>query len=238
MKKTFNILKTVLFWFLMTVAVLLMIFTVVSVNTFDKSDRSLFGYKMLIVQTDSMAATDFAAGDLIISKEVDVSTLVEGDIITFISESSSNYGETVTHKIRRVTTDNKGGIAFVTYGTTTNTDDEALATFVIGKYVGRIPGLGKFFLFMKTVPGYIVCILTPFLLLMLSQVWSIICQLRKYKAQQKQELMEERENIERERAENKRMMEELLRLKAELSENNNSVNAEQEAIPEDKPEQS
>ena len=101
MKKALNVVKNILVWLIVAVAVFMMIFTVVSVNFFDKNDRNIFGYKFFIVQTDSMSATDFDAGDIIISKNVDITTIKEGDIITFISESSNNYGETVTHKVRR-----------------------------------------------------------------------------------------------------------------------------------------
>jgi len=217
MKKALQITKTVLVWLVVAVAAGMMIFTLISVNTFDQTDRSIFGLKFFIVTSDSMSATDFDAGDIVISKEVDITTLKEGDIITFISRSSHNYGETVTHKIRKVTTESDGSIAFVTYGTTTNTDDEALATVIVGKYVGRIAKLGAFFLFLKTTPGYIIFILIPFLLLILSQGLNCVRLFRQYKKEQMDEMKAERAKIEEERAESQRMMAELLELKAQLA---------------------
>ena len=91
-------------------------------------------------------------------KEVDPSTLKEGDIIAYTSQNTSNYGETVTHKIRKLTTDANGEPGFVTYGTTTDTDDETVVTYpyVLGKYSSRIPKVGTFFRFLKSTPGYIV----------------------------------------------------------------------------------
>ena len=182
----------------------------------NQNDRGLFGFKFFIVRTDSMSATDFSAGDVIISKAVDVTTLKEGDIITFISEGSDSYGKTVTHKIREVTTDAEGDIAFITYGTTTGEDDEALATVVIGKYVGRIPKMGDFFLFLKTTPGYIICILMPFLILLISQAIDIAKLFKQRKREQEEEINAEREKLAMERAENQRIMAELLELKAQL----------------------
>ena len=148
--KTLNVIKSILMWMVVAVAVFMMVFTIVSVTTFDQNDRNLFGYKFYVVQTDSMSATDFDAGDIAISKEVSASTLKEGDIITFISQNSTSYGETITHKIRKVTATEEGTRAFVTYGTTTDTDDEALVTapYVLGQYQGRIPKVGAFFLFL------------------------------------------------------------------------------------------
>ena len=123
MKKALNIIKNILVWLVMIFAVLMMIFTVVSVNTFDRADRNIFGYKAFIVLSDSMKATDFDAGDLVLVKEVDPATLKEGDIIAYTSQNSSNFGETVTHKSRTLTTDDSGAPGFITYGTTTDTDN-------------------------------------------------------------------------------------------------------------------
>lgn len=218
MKKTLNIIKNVLVWLIVAVAVGMMVFTLVAVNTFDQNERNLFGFKFFIVQTDSMAATDFDAGDVVISKNVDTSTLAEGDIITFLSQDPESFGETITHKIRRLTTDEKGRAGFVTYGTTTDTDDETVVTheYVIGKYVCSIPKLGLFFAFLKTTPGYICCILIPFLLLILSQGLNCIRLFRQYKREQVDEVKAERAKLEAEREESRRMMEELLALKAQL----------------------
>lgn len=100
MKKTLHIIKNIFVWLVVAVAVCMMIFTVVSVNTFDRADRSVFGYKAFIVLSDSMSATDFSAGDLVLTKEVDPATLQAGDIIAFQSTNTESYGEVVTHKIR------------------------------------------------------------------------------------------------------------------------------------------
>lgn len=219
MRKVLNVIKTVLVCLVVLLAVGMMIFTVVSVNTFDRSDRSLFGLKAFIVLSDSMSKTDFSAGDLVLVKSVDPSTLREGDIIAYTSQNTSNYGETVTHKIRRLTTDANGEPGFITYGTTTDTDDETVVTypFVLGKYQTHIPKVGLFFQFLKTTPGYIVCILMPFLLLILMQGVNCIRLFRRYKQEQLAEMQAEREKIEAERAESQRLMAELQALKAQLS---------------------
>ena len=229
MKKTLHILKNVFVWLIVALAVCMMIFTVVSIS-FDRADRSLFGFHAFIVRSDSMSATDFNAGDLVLVKEVDPATLQAGDIISYQSTNEENYGEIVTHKIRKLTKDAEGNPGFVTYGTTTDTDDENIVTysFVLGKYQTRLPGVGSFFAFLKTVPGYIVCIFLPFLLLILVQGINSIRLFRRYKreqlaeleeerAKQQAEMAEERQRLEAERAESQKMMAELLKLKQELT---------------------
>ena len=216
--KVLKIIRSIFVWLMVALAACMMIFTIVSVSTFDRADRNLFGYKAFIVLSDSMKATDFDAGDLVLVKEVDCSTLKEGDIIAYTSQNTSNYGETVTHKIRKLTTDANGEPGFVTYGTTTDTDDETIVTYpyVLGKYQSHIPKIGTFFQFLKTTPGYIVCILIPFLLLILLEGIRCIRLFRKYKAEQQAELQAERDKIEADRAETQRMMQELLQMKAQM----------------------
>lgn len=219
--KILKILRAAAVWLIVALAACMMIFTVVSVATFDRADRNLFGYKAFIVLSDSMSKTNFNAGDLVLVKAVDPATLREGDIIAYTSQNSANYGGTVTHKIRKITTDANGDPGFVTYGTTTDTDDETIVTYpyVLGKYEKHIPKVGMFFQFLKTTPGYIVCILIPFLLLILSEGIRCIRLFRNYKAEQQAELQAERDKIDAERAETQRMMQELLQMKAQMAQN-------------------
>ncbi len=232
MKKALSIVKTVLVWLVVVIAVAMMIFTVISVTTFNRNDRDLFGYKLYIVNTDSMSATDFNAGDLILVKEVDPSTLEVGDIITFVSQDSASFGEVVTHKIREKTVDTNGNAGFITYGTTTGVDDETIVTYlyILGRYETKIPYLGLFFNFLKTPQGYIVCIFVPFILLILHQGINTIKLFRRYKGEQMAEMHAEKEKLEEERAQNAKMLEELRALKAQLENSGQQTPQEGENI--------
>lgn len=219
MKKALNIIKNVLVWTVVAVAVLVMIFTIISTTIFNRSDRSLFGFRIYTVLSDSMAKTDFDAGSVIFSKEVDPTTLKEGDIVSYISQRSENFGEVITHKIRSKTVDDQGNSGFITYGTTTGADDPAVITYpyITGKYVGHIPAIGHFFQFLKTPQGYFSCIFIPFALLILYQGIKCIKLFRRYKSEQMDELQAEKDRIEQERAENARVLAELQALKAQMS---------------------
>ncbi len=237
-RKVWEIIKTMITWVVMLAAVAMMIFTVVSVSTFDRNDRDLFGYKAFIVRSDSMKATDFDAGDLILLKEVDPSTLIAGDIIAFRSVAPDSFGETFTHKIRALTTTEEGEPAFITYGTTTNVDDLYPVTYeqIQGKYQFALGGVGRFFTFLKTVPGYICCIFLPFMFLIIIQGLNSVKLFRQYKekelaemeAKRRREMDEmaaEREKLAAERAESRKMLEQLRQLQAQMS----GSNAPQEA---------
>lgn len=218
MKKAWNILYTAFTWILMAVAFAVMVFTVVSAAAVNRNERSIFGYQAYIVLSDSMSATDFDAGDLAVVKKVDPSQLQPGDIISFQSRNPHNYGETVTHKIRQRTATENGLPGFITYGTTTGVDDEAIVSYsdVIGQYVFSVPKLGSFFQFLRTPKGYICCILIPFLLLIGSQGLNCIRAFRQYKAEELAQIRQEKEALERERKKSEAMMENLMKMQAQI----------------------
>lgn len=228
MKKAWKILSTALVWIIVVVAVLMMIFTIVAVNTFDRNDRNLFGYRCYIVLSDSMAATDFDAGDLVLVKAVDPATLQEGDIIAYQSQDMDNYGQTVTHKIRAKTTDANGNPGFITYGTTTDVNDQTVVTypFILGKYQMALPKVGTFFQFLKTPMGYVICILIPFLLLIGYQGLNCVKMFRLYKAEQIADLQAEKDALEAQRKQTEAMMAELQALRAQISSQNRQPDAE------------
>ncbi len=242
MKKALNIIKNVFVWALVVVAVGMMIFTVFSVNTFDNTEASIFGYKMFNVLTPSMKDV-FAPGDIVVVKNVkDCSTLVKGDIITFTSlNSDDSFGKPITHEIIELTTDESGAPCFVTKGTNNTAADEKAVVYsqVLGKYCFKLVGVGTFFTFLKTTPGYIVCILLPFLLLIIMQGLNSIKLFKKYKKEQlaeinatreaeKAELEEQRKALEAEREESKKMFEELQKLKAQMTAQTQTPASEEE----------
>ena len=234
-QKILNIVIKVATLLLVAFTVFMMIFTIFTVATVDKNDRSVFGTRFYIVQTDSMSLSEknkdmdvhFNAGDIVLIKDVkDPKALKEGDIISFISQNEVSFGETVTHMIREVKRTEDGRvIGYVTFGTNTDTNDEALVepNYVLGIYSGKLPGVGRFFAFVKSTPGYIVCILVPFLLLILYNGMNVIRLFRQYKREQTEAMQVERDQIEQDRAETQRMMQELLALKAQLEQSGAAV---------------
>ncbi len=218
MKKVLRIIKNIFTGLMVVLAIVMMLFTMVSI-IFNSTDKSILGYKAYIVLSDSMSKTDFDAGDLIIVKEVDSSTLQEGDIIAYISQNTESYGEVITHKIRSLTNNNNNEPGFITYGTTTDTNDSTIVTYpyVLGKYSFHIPKLGTFFNYLKTTPGYITCILIPFLTLIIIEIINSIHLFNKYKLEQRKEIEKEKQDIEKQKQETMAMLKQLQALKTELN---------------------
>ncbi len=239
-KKLVNIGTKVTTWLLIAFTVFMMIFTIVTVTTVDRNDRSIFGVKFYIVQTDSMSKSEnnkdmdihFNAGDIVLIKDLsdnEEAELKAGDVIAFLSTNSVSYGETVTHMIREVKYNDEGKIVgFVTYGTNTGTNDEKVVEpeYILGKYTGKLPGVGNFFAFVKSTPGYIVCILVPFLLLILYNGVNVIRLFRQYKKEQTAVMEAERAEIAEERKKNEDMLRELQALKEQLERQNGGTPTE------------
>jgi hypothetical protein len=93
----------------------------------------------------------------------------------------------------------------------------------LGKYEKQVPGLGTFFNFLKTTPGYFVCIFTPFMLIIIYEGVRFFNLFRRYRREQMEEMQAEKNRLDAERAENQRMMQELLALKAQLEKQQGSV---------------
>ena len=242
-KKALSIASKVLVWIIVAVTVFMMGFTIFSTLTFDRNDRNLFGIRFYVVLTDSMSPSEnnkddkvhFNAGDIVMIKNVeDAKSLQPGEVIAFISQNSVSFGETVTHMIREVKTTSDGRfLGYVTYGTNTGTDDEAIVEpdYVLGTYAGKLPKVGYFFDFLQTTPGYIVCILVPFLLLILWQGVNTIRLFKQYKREQVADIEEERAQIAKEREESAQMLRELQALKEQLAQQQAGMSFTPQATP-------
>jgi len=102
----------------------------------------------------------------------------------------------------------------------------------MGKYQFHIPGVGNFLEFLKTPQGYIVCIFVPFMLLIIYQGINCVRLFRRYKKEQTEAMNAEKAQIEAERAENAKMLEELYALKAQLQGGGATAVAEEPAAEE------
>lgn len=121
----------------------------------------IMGYKPMMVLTESMDPK-IKSGDLIIIKEIDPTSLKEGDIITFFDPAGNGHS-TVTHRIETRIEDPENGLCFETKGDNNNIADSKYveAEAVVGIYLFRIPVVANIAMFMQTVPGLIICIFVP-----------------------------------------------------------------------------
>jgi signal peptidase len=192
------------------------------VNTSGSGVPSLFGIRLLSVQTESMYPT-IKPGDLIYDKAVkDTGALRTGDIITYWTIIN---GERVlnTHRITEIY-DGGGYLIFATKGDNNSVEDPLTVheSEVIGVYAGRIQGLGKVFDYLQTSTGFLIVVVIPvalFFIYHLVQFFRTLFEYQKVKNMLQYEL--EREKLTgagEEESEEQTRMKEREKLEAELRE--------------------
>lgn len=128
---------------------------------------SMSGKTPLIVLTDSMYPT-IQGGDLIICDQANANDIKVGDVISFFDPASTNSTAVVTHRVVDMT-NGSNGLEFSTKGDANNNADRVKvpANKLVGKYDNiRIAGLGSFCMWLKSVPGIIICVGIPLVLLL------------------------------------------------------------------------
>ena len=170
-KRGAEILISVVLWAVILVAALFAFTTLATRDT--NQVASLAGYTPLTVASDSMAPT-FRAGDLIVIRKCDPAKLEEGDIITFHTIINNEYALN-THRIAEI--QDMGGVrSYVTKG-----DNNAIADVhmiadgdIVGKFVTKLPGVGKVMSFLSSSIGFLVVIVLPLLVFFIYQVYHLI----------------------------------------------------------------
>ncbi len=131
---------------------------------------SIFGLRILSIQTDSMYPV-ILPGDLVFDVAVeDKSELRAGDIITYWTVIN---GERVlnTHTITQIF-DGGDKLLFETKGENNSVAD-ALTVHeaeIVGKYEARVPGVGKVMYYLQTSTGFLLVVVLPVFIFFLYHV--------------------------------------------------------------------
>ena len=210
--KTMSIVKkilNVLLWVLLAFALVIMIFTFVSVS--NDYGVPMFGNKVFLnVQSDSMSPT-FNKGDMLVGTvltEEEKQTLQVGDIITFyVDLDGDGAKELNTHRIVSITADHE---SFYTQGDNKETnktlDDytisarDIVATWHAPDENGkggdtRIVGLGSFMSFMQSSTGFLLLIVLPLLAFFIYELIQFILLIIKIKNGDKKKMSPEEEAL-------------------------------------------
>ena len=191
------------------------------VNTSGNGVPSIFGLRLMSIQTPSMKPT-INDGDLIIATKVDPEDLRPGDIITYWTVIN---GERVlnTHRIENIY-DGDGFLFFETRGDANTTADPLTVhqKELVGKYQFRLPGIGKVFDYLKTGTGFFLIVVIPvfvFFIFHLVQFFRAVFEYQNVKNRIKFEM--ERDEADAKKAElesEERKAAEMAALEAELRE--------------------
>lgn len=98
-----------------------------------------------------------------------------GDIITFISTSSISKGLTVTHRVVAII-ETENGLEYKTQGDNNLTPDSTTVQFqnILGKVFIKIPQLGRVQYFLSSSAGWLLVVVIPALIIIISDVIKII----------------------------------------------------------------
>ena len=171
LKKGVTVFVSIVLWMIILLAAL---FAFTTLATKDQSQvASVAGFTPMVVKTDSMAPT-FEAGDLIMIRKCDTSQLKEGDIVCFHTIIENEYALN-THRIYKI--DETAGVrSYTTKGDNNEISDQHVIADgdIVGKYVGRLPKMGKVMDFLSSSVGFLVVIVLPMLLFFIYQVYHLV----------------------------------------------------------------
>jgi signal peptidase len=122
----------------------------------------LFGYEIYTVMSGSMEP-EYHVGSLIYVKSVDVATLKEGDVITFVADENNTV---ITHRINGIVYEGDE-LKFRTKGDANNVADGKLVHYknVLGSPAFQIPLIGYLAFFIQRPPGIYIALVVGTLLL-------------------------------------------------------------------------
>ena len=131
------------------------------VSSSGQGTTSIFGLQMFSIQTDSMYPT-LNPGDLIFSTQVDPATLEVGDIITYWTVIDGQRALN-THRVHAIFDMGDGKPLFATKGDNNTSADplNVQSGNIVGKYAGKIGGVGKFIDYLQTSTGFLVVVVVP-----------------------------------------------------------------------------
>ncbi|MFA5750230.1 MAG: signal peptidase I [Candidatus Shapirobacteria bacterium] len=149
MNKIIKIFLEIFSWIFIGFFIILISLTIISNTNF------IGGYRSFLVQSGSMEPSIMTGDIIIINKQ---KQYFKNDVITFQNEKNG----IVTHRILNIEK-NK----FITKGDANRTSDpeEITQDIILGKVIITIPKLGYLVAFTKTLPGLILLIIIPVIIL-------------------------------------------------------------------------
>jgi len=138
-------------------------FSIVIINP--KAGHNLFGYTFYIVSSHSMEPVFFKDDCIVVKRVNSVDEIEIGSDITFIRTSD---GETVTHRVIEIITNENGDVEYITRGVHNSTADSGTVAFenVLGVRIKTVSWIGNLVSYFRTPYG-IVTFLAIFAFIMM-----------------------------------------------------------------------
>lgn len=231
-KSIFKIIADIFTWTIFAILMLVaafLIYYVIANNIYArKGERFKPIVSLYTIISGSMLPT-IKVYDVVVNLRIDdPSQLHEGDVITFISQSKINYGDTITHRINKITYDN-GTYYFTTKGDNNLVPDETPVEFnnIIGKVILKVPQLGQaqFFL-LKQGPKLFLILIPSFGIL----IYDLLKMLNLFDTKKKVDKSLESKENKLSKQEEEELKEKIRKRLVENDTSNSSLEAKEEVI--------
>ena len=150
--------KTVKIFFFMFIILFML---TVYLQRFSNNEFSLFSYRIFNVVTASMEPK-YNVGDVLLSKEVDPSTIKVGDAISYRGRTGDVYGKIITHQVINIEQNTRGEYLFRARGIQNIIEDPTIyENQIIGIVKYKIRSLSFLYKIISTKVGFYICIIVP-----------------------------------------------------------------------------
>jgi signal peptidase len=174
--KAFNIFMVLSYVFLVLLFIIAMFLVFyIATSAYAKKTKTKPIFSLFTIVSPSMEP-NIMVYDVIFDKKVNNNDeLNVGDIITFYSDAIDTNGYTITHRIYKKYIVNNT-VYYETKGDNNNSPDVGKITIdnIVGKYVFKMPMLGKVQFFVSSKLGWVLLILIPAVIIVFSDVMKIL----------------------------------------------------------------
>lgn len=169
-EKKINILNIIITIIkIICIIVLILLILVLALQRFSNNKIAIGGYRVFNVATGSMVPT-YEVGDVIIVKEVDTNSLVEGDVVSYLGKKGTFSGRVVTHRIVNIE-NGEDGKTFTTKGDANDEEDPPITSDQIyGKVIYKCVLISLFTKLMNNMTAFYIIFFIPFAILIFLQL--------------------------------------------------------------------
>ncbi len=186
-KIVYGVIKTVFF----AIIILYLLFIVLQRIT---NNASIFGYRVFNIASASMEPV-YNVGEVILTKEVDPSSLKVGDDITYLGEKGDFNGKIITHRIVEI--DEKaadGSKLFTVKGLNNSQEDPVVEEDqVYGKAVYKLKLISLINKLVRNKYGFFFLVFVPLVLVVFLEIADTVVEFKQERKRKKESMSEDGE---------------------------------------------
>lgn len=169
--KGYKIIKSILKAILSFLVVVFV--SVIFIQRVSNNNITIGGYRIFTIVTESMVPK-YQVGDMIISKEVDVSKINKGDDVVYIGSQGDFKDKIVTHQV--IDIDIEGDMYYFHTKGIANTVEDPLVSGeqVYGVVMHKFVLLSKISKLINNIYGFYFVIFVPFVVLLFFEIMDVI----------------------------------------------------------------